>query len=326
MKLLALVVTVSIGSVFGIQYEKPPTPDKAPPDVQVQPPVPGGEDCLPISLFGLAGDIPEDCITVDETGCETVKPECMEEDGAEETTEAPEEESVTESPAEEAPTTEEHVVNGEETPEGTAEVEKEEPADTSPPTDDCVPISLFGLVGDIPEDCIEVGKDGCEIIKEECLKEDDDEGMPLVPTKPIAEETMPVKPQLEETETSSQEMVPPASGEDAEEYCCWWAQKGECEVNPYWMRPMCQKSCGTPDCSVANAEECAVAINVEGCKWKDDAAGAPGGGAPGYGTGMGKPTGCADEDKLCNFWKFSGECENNPAYMDVACAKACGKC
>ncbi len=43
--------------------------------------------------------------------------------------------------------------------------------------------------------------------------------------------------------------VEPISGADADEKCCWWAMGGYCDSNPYWMRPNCQKSCGTTDCN-----------------------------------------------------------------------------
>ena len=35
---------------------------------------------------------------------------------------------------------------------------------------------------------------------------------------------------------------------------------------------------------------------------------------------------CADHDVYCNEWKKNGECDNNPEYMNVYCAKSCGVC
>lgn len=28
--------------------------------------------------------------------------------------------------------------------------------------------------------------------------------------------------------------------------CCMWAQMGECDRNPFWMKPNCPNACGTP--------------------------------------------------------------------------------
>ena len=35
---------------------------------------------------------------------------------------------------------------------------------------------------------------------------------------------------------------------------------------------------------------------------------------------------CIDADKRCREWAGEGECENNPAFMNQACRKACNKC
>jgi prolyl 4-hydroxylase len=36
--------------------------------------------------------------------------------------------------------------------------------------------------------------------------------------------------------------------------------------------------------------------------------------------------GCDNKEEECEFWASEGECEENPSYMHVECAKACGTC
>lgn len=38
------------------------------------------------------------------------------------------------------------------------------------------------------------------------------------------------------------------------------------------------------------------------------------------------PPGCRDESDNCRAWASSGECNANPAYMETACKRSCGKC
>uniref|UniRef100_A0A7S4B0V3 ShKT domain-containing protein n=2 Tax=Chrysotila carterae TaxID=13221 RepID=A0A7S4B0V3_CHRCT len=38
------------------------------------------------------------------------------------------------------------------------------------------------------------------------------------------------------------------------------------------------------------------------------------------------PKACADETDACESWAATGECENNPGYMHMACAGSCGTC
>ena len=40
-----------------------------------------------------------------------------------------------------------------------------------------------------------------------------------------------------------------------------------------------------------------------------------------------KPSGnCVDKNQYCGSWAQTGECQKNPAYMNINCKKACGKC
>ena len=35
---------------------------------------------------------------------------------------------------------------------------------------------------------------------------------------------------------------------------------------------------------------------------------------------------CADHEPFCNEWKKNKECTRNPEYMNIYCARSCGKC
>lgn len=35
---------------------------------------------------------------------------------------------------------------------------------------------------------------------------------------------------------------------------------------------------------------------------------------------------CTDNHKLCQYWAQTGECNKNPAWMNVNCAKSCRLC
>jgi len=54
---------------------------------------------------------------------------------------------------------------------------------------------------------------------------------------------------------------------DMHDFCCFWAAQGECDKNKFFMRTVCQKSCGTCGCSVDKADGCAVKVQTDGCKW-----------------------------------------------------------
>jgi len=56
-------------------------------------------------------------------------------------------------------------------------------------------------------------------------------------------------------------------GQDYDPKCCFWAERGDCDTNQFWMRPFCQKSCGTFGCTVDTANTCVVNLNVADCPW-----------------------------------------------------------
>uniref|UniRef100_A0A914DN87 ShKT domain-containing protein n=1 Tax=Acrobeloides nanus TaxID=290746 RepID=A0A914DN87_9BILA len=67
--------------------------------------------------------------------------------------------------------------------------------------------------------------------------------------------------------------------------CKYWAGMGECDSNPFWMRPHCQEAC-------KSCGETIETISVPKSM-----------------------NGCVNKHKLCPYWRFIGECQNNPTYM-----------
>lgn len=57
----------------------------------------------------------------------------------------------------------------------------------------------------------------------------------------------------------------PGSGTDSRSDCCIWAKHGQCDSNPQYMRPNCQRSCGTLGCKDSNWQTCIVSVNTQGC-------------------------------------------------------------
>jgi len=70
--------------------------------------------------------------------------------------------------------------------------------------------------------------------------------------------------------------------------CHFWAEEGECEKNPEYMKTSCRLAC----------EVCEVS---------------------------GDPL-CKDFNKNCDVWASKGECENNSDYMLENCAYSCQQC
>ncbi|XP_072167436.1 uncharacterized protein [Diadema setosum] len=73
---------------------------------------------------------------------------------------------------------------------------------------------------------------------------------------------------------------------DTETHCQDWARRGECEINPAWMRPNCRRACHACD---------------------DD-------------------PNCYDSSNNCAEWAQDGECEKNQSYMESHCMLSCGVC
>ncbi|KAL1235379.1 putative tyrosinase-like protein [Trichinella spiralis] len=78
--------------------------------------------------------------------------------------------------------------------------------------------------------------------------------------------------------------------------CLFWSLIGECDKNPFWMLPNCQKSCFSCGMTVADVNTPSPII------------------------------GCKNNDELCQFWASVGECKSNPTWMGLHCRLSCNTC
>ncbi|XP_033634858.1 uncharacterized protein LOC117296096 [Asterias rubens] len=90
--------------------------------------------------------------------------------------------------------------------------------------------------------------------------------------------------ELTTSKTPRETLIPCTDGHTS---CERWAEIGECEKNPQWMRWNCRDSCKT----------CEDLI-----------------------------TGCFDSNSQCPAWANTGECEANPDWMRSNCRKSCQTC
>jgi len=104
--------------------------------------------------------------------------------------------------------------------------------------------------------------------------------------------------------------------------CCGWAEIGQCDSNPFWMRINCAAACGTCGATLYNAGE-VQSKPGSGCKGNSGPSGPiiP----PPKGPPFGTPD-CPDQHELCNYWASIGDCEKNPTWMRPNCQKACKAC
>jgi len=142
---------------------------------------------------------------------------------------------------------------------------------------------------------------------------------------------------------------------DQEELCSFWASKGECKANPTFMHQKCAKSCnkceeltrnldeatmdagphevkdstttGLLDWSenvgvrqtAIGSEKIATLQKIQASKhyWESEAA-----------ESLPKDLldRCRNQNELCSFWAYLGECEKNSAYMATNCGPACNTC
>lgn len=87
--------------------------------------------------------------------------------------------------------------------------------------------------------------------------------------------------------------------DDKHKFCNVWANNGECEENPYDMNRFCPKSCGVCLSDDVDERELDEDDEYDSCK---------------------------DKQENCVLWADHGECEVNPNYMEINCAKSCNTC
>jgi prolyl 4-hydroxylase len=83
--------------------------------------------------------------------------------------------------------------------------------------------------------------------------------------------------------------------------CHIWAELGECKDNAAAMNRYCPASCHKCD---GDDEDEVDGGDIEESDDED----------------------CKDANENCSFWASKGECENNPNYMHLHCAKSCKTC
>ena len=96
---------------------------------------------------------------------------------------------------------------------------------------------------------------------------------------------------------------------DANVDCTAWAEAGECEKNPVYMKASCQLSCQMNTVRGTNGWYLAASKEIR--TLKEPAALITGGDAP------------HDESLDCGKWAAASECVNNPAFMATSCAVSC---
>lgn len=87
-------------------------------------------------------------------------------------------------------------------------------------------------------------------------------------------------------------------------HCESWAENGECEKNPRYMRRKCREAC-----KKHRSKSMAPPAKEKQNQAEQD-----------------HPEPCVDQGQHCGDWAAGGECENNPQYMSTQCSKACKVC
>ncbi|XP_070210463.1 tolloid-like protein 2 [Littorina saxatilis] len=114
----------------------------------------------------------------------------------------------------------------------------------------------------------------------------------------------------------------PKACKDIQNACSYWASSGECERNVGWMTTNCQLSCSKcpPPCR-DRSHQCAEWQALGECQNNKDFMT-----ARCQKTCNRCPENCSDDDKNCGYWAKAGECERNPRWMLVHCSKSCNRC
>jgi ShK domain-like len=99
---------------------------------------------------------------------------------------------------------------------------------------------------------------------------------------------------------------------DKHKFCPIWASKGECEENEINMKRFCAKSCNACDSSTGDNDSDLSDVDEDEVDDNDD--------------DEDDDTLCKNKDESCAIWAKAGECEVNPNYMLVNCAKSCDSC
>ena len=118
---------------------------------------------------------------------------------------------------------------------------------------------------------------------------------------------------------------------DSDDGCEDWAAGGYCETGRDFALVVCPKSCGCGDLSRQvcrdRYDQCDYYKERGDCETVDfmksscrKTCGFCGGGDDNNGGN------CVDNNEYCKDWADYGECDRNPGYMHINCAKSCGTC
>ena len=108
--------------------------------------------------------------------------------------------------------------------------------------------------------------------------------------------------------------------EDNNQFCESWAADGQCEQNPGYMNIGCAKTCNACEAETApqtTTQPTASPTSRPTVRLAQQPTEQP------------DPTSapsCVDKQGGCEQWASSGECEQNPGYMNSNCARACNTC
>uniref|UniRef100_A0A7R9ZUD1 ShKT domain-containing protein n=1 Tax=Pseudo-nitzschia arenysensis TaxID=697910 RepID=A0A7R9ZUD1_9STRA len=120
-----------------------------------------------------------------------------------------------------------------------------------------------------------------------------------------------------ETESDSLIETPPPLCRDNNDRCGEWAGTGECSSNPSWMLENCKLSCNV--CTATTERSIQPTSSTETSEMREECVDLR------EGCHQSATSGDCFVTK-CEFWAQEGECEANPSFMIVNCAKSCGKC
>lgn len=130
---------------------------------------------------------------------------------------------------------------------------------------------------------------------------------------------------------------------DTHELCDFWAERGECDINPNYMKPNCRKSCGLCDGDPSQTDKSDDNDNpddstygeiqkFDGDKSLETQQRIQEVNDYMFNKVFVKPEyksvrkECKNRHELCAFWAVIGECDANPSYMTLNCAPSCMTC